>query len=75
VKPINTSPGQAGYDAIVSSIQSNVAGHNFLDPTLMAGEGMRRMVLVNFNGGSVSDPTFLRMSSRRCRPRALCSGS
>jgi len=58
VIPTNTAPGRAGYDAIVASIQANVSGHSYLDPAIMNGDAMRRIVLVNFNGGSVADPTF-----------------
>ena len=58
VIPANASPGQAGYNAIVTSIQANVAGHAYLDPAIMNGDAMRRMVFVNFNGGSVTAANF-----------------
>jgi hypothetical protein len=58
VRPLDKTPGQSGYNAIVTSIQANVLGHAYLDPTIMDGDAMRRMVFVNFNGGSVSAPTF-----------------
>lgn len=49
IRPVDFSAGTAGYDAFVA------AGSSY------AGEGdevMARMILVNWNGGSVSDPTF-----------------
>ncbi len=47
--PDDTSPGQGGYDAWLANP----------DPeALLGGEVMARMVLVNWNGGSVSDPTW-----------------
>jgi hypothetical protein len=58
VIPANTAPGEAGYQAIVSAVQPNVLGHTYQDPAIMAGDAIRRMVFVNWNGGSVSDVTF-----------------
>ena len=58
VIPTDKTPGQAGYNAIVSSIQANIPGHAYMDPAIMNGDAMRRMVLVNYNGGSVASPTF-----------------
>jgi len=47
--PADRSPGQGGYDAWAANA----------DPeALLGGEVMARTVLVNFNGGSISDPTF-----------------
>ncbi|MBI2429629.1 MAG: T9SS type A sorting domain-containing protein [Ignavibacteriales bacterium] len=48
--PVNKSPGTLGYDAWVAS--------NFNDNLHVAEEVMARMVFVNFNAGSISDPTF-----------------
>ena len=47
--PADTAPGSAGYDAWVNS---------GFDEALVAAEIMARIVLVNRNGGSVSDSTF-----------------
>jgi hypothetical protein len=47
--PTNTAPGTAGYDQFVA----DGANYDFNSPEVMA-----RTVLVNWNGGSVSDPTF-----------------
>jgi len=47
--PIDLTPGSVGYDAWVNS--------GFSDD-LIGDEIMARVVLANFNGGSVSDPTF-----------------
>jgi hypothetical protein len=46
--PIDVSPGTAGYDAFVSSG----------DDSQIDAEVMARTILVNWNGGSVSDSTF-----------------
>lgn len=47
--PVDRSPGQAGYTAWAANP----------DPeALLGGEVMARMVLVNFNAGSISDPTW-----------------
>lgn len=56
VLPANTSPGQAGYDAIAADCQANGGTtHVYLNTTVTAGtDVMRRMVLVNWNGGSIS---------------------
>ncbi|KAA0230803.1 hypothetical protein EDS67_05145 [candidate division KSB1 bacterium] len=53
--PNNQSPGDAGYQAFVTSVTTNPAGYEFGSDCV---EIMARMVLVNFNAGSVSDPTF-----------------
>jgi hypothetical protein len=47
-EPANKAPGSAGYDAWVASQSDNDIGD----------EVMARMVLVNWNGGSISDPTW-----------------
>ena len=47
--PVNKSPGTAGYDAWVAS--------NFNDNQI-GDEVMARIVFVNFNAGSIADPTF-----------------
>jgi hypothetical protein len=56
VIPEDRSPGESGYNAILSLIRSDVAGYPYLAGA--AGDAIRRMVLVNWNGGSVSDSTF-----------------
>jgi len=48
-RPPDKTPGQAGYDAWVADADPE----NLLD-----GEVMARMVLVNYNGGSVSSPLW-----------------
>lgn len=58
VLPVDISPGESGYHTILASIQADIPGHVYLDPTIMNGDVMRQMVLVNWNGGSVSDPTW-----------------
>lgn len=47
--PRDTSPGTAGYDAFVAA----GADYDFDSPEVLA-----RTVLVNWNGGTVTDPTF-----------------
>jgi hypothetical protein len=49
--PENTSPGTTGYDQFV--VNALAGTYNFNSPEVMA-----RMVLVNWNGGDVNDPTF-----------------
>jgi hypothetical protein len=58
VLPADQSPGQAGYQAIANDITADPANHEYLGPLTAGTEVMRRMVLVNWNGGSVSDTTF-----------------
>jgi len=58
VIPADQSAGRAGYDAITNEITTNPDAHEYLGPLTAGTDVMRRMVLVNFNGGSVSDPTF-----------------
>jgi hypothetical protein len=53
--PNDQTPGDAGYQAFVTSITTNLAGYGYLSD---CSEVMARMVLVNWNGGSISDPTF-----------------
>jgi hypothetical protein len=50
MNPANRSPGQAGYNASVAANGGALQTPN--------GEVMARTVLVNFNGGSVSDVSF-----------------
>jgi hypothetical protein len=45
-EPAVKTPGSAGYNSWVA------------DPTVIGNEVMARLVLVNYNGGSISDPTF-----------------
>jgi len=55
VIPKDMTPGESGYNAIVNKIQTEGEdNHQYLDPTIMSGDAIRRMVLVNWNGGSVS---------------------
>lgn len=49
--PANTAPGTAGYDQFVADATAGT--YDFASPEVMA-----RIVLVNWNGGSVSDTTF-----------------
>jgi len=58
VIPADQTPGQAGYEAITNEITTNPAAHEYLGPLTAGTDAMRRMVLVNWNGGDVSDPTF-----------------
>jgi hypothetical protein len=58
VKPADITPGEAGYNVIRDDAVNNTAGHVYLGPTTAGTDVMRRMVLVNWNGGSVSDATF-----------------
>ncbi len=58
VKPADISPGQAGYNVILADIQANPSAHVYLGPTTAGTDVMRRMVFVNFNGGSVSSPDW-----------------
>jgi hypothetical protein len=53
VIPENTSPGQAGYNELLAKIESEGSAYVYLDGT--QGDCLRRMVLVNWNGGDV-DP-------------------
>jgi len=53
--PNDASPGEAGYQAFVQSVTTNLAGYEFMGD---CDRVMERMVLVNWNGGSVSDPGF-----------------
>jgi hypothetical protein len=60
VLPADQSPGQAGYNAIVTDVQANGGTtHEYLSAAVTAEtDVLRRFVIVNWNGGSVSDPTF-----------------
>ncbi len=60
VLPADQSPGQAGYNAIAADVQANGGTtHEYLSTAVTAEtDVLRRFVLVNWNGGSVSDPTF-----------------
>lgn len=53
--PVNTAAGTAGYDAYVNAL---AAGDTAGALDQIGDEVMARMVLVNFNGGSISDPAF-----------------
>ena len=54
-QPVNKSAGTAGYDSYVNNLAS---GDTTAALDAIGDEVMARMVLVNFNGGSVSDPNF-----------------
>jgi hypothetical protein len=59
VEPSNTTPGHAGYDAIVAQVQADISGGQ--DPYLGGGTNgdvMRRMVLVGWNFGTVASGTY-----------------
>lgn len=58
VIPADQTSGQAGYMAIENEITTNPSVHEYLGPLTAGTDAMRRMVLVNFNGGDVTDPTF-----------------
>lgn len=52
--PVDMTPGDAGYKAWeAAELVAPGGGDN-----LVANQTLRRVVLVNFNGGSVSDPNF-----------------
>ncbi len=53
--PADKSFGTAGYDAYVNAL---AAGDTTTAENQIADEVMARLVLVNMNGGSVSDPSF-----------------
>lgn len=54
-QPVNKSFGTAGYDAYVNAL---AAGDTTAALNEIGDEVMARMVLVNMNGGSISDPAF-----------------
>ncbi len=56
VIPMDRTPGENSYNSLLSLIQSDLANYQYLDGT--AGDAMRRMVFINWDGGTVSDPTF-----------------
>jgi hypothetical protein len=59
VKPANTTAGHAGYDAIVTQVQADIAAGQ--DPYLgpgTSGDVMRRMVLVGWNFGTVAGGSY-----------------
>jgi hypothetical protein len=58
VIPADQSPGEAGYLAIENEITTNPSAHEYLGPLTAGSDAMRRMVLVNWNGGDVTDPSF-----------------
>src|SRR3972149_5829858 len=58
VIPLDKTPGESGYQSIVSNIQAGVAGHLFLDPTVIEDEGLRRVVLVAWNMGDTRSPLY-----------------
>ena len=56
VIPENEAPGEVGYNELLSKIQADVAAYEYLDGT--NGDALRRTVLVNWNGGDVTDASF-----------------
>jgi hypothetical protein len=59
VQPTDKSPGQAGYNAIVTQVAADIAAAK--DPYLGAGTNgdvIRRMVLVGWNFGTVASGTY-----------------
>jgi hypothetical protein len=52
VLPENDAPGEVGYNALLAKITAEGSGYVYLDGT--QGDVMRRMVLVNWNGGDVA---------------------
>ncbi len=56
VIPADRSPGEGGYNTLLAAIQADIPGYVYLDGA--DGDAIRRMVLVNWNGGSVADATF-----------------
>jgi hypothetical protein len=58
VKPADISPGESGYMTIMNDAVNNTAGHEYFGPTTAGTDVMRRIVLVNWNGGDVYDPSF-----------------
>jgi hypothetical protein len=58
--PTDATPGDAGYkawEAAALAIPGGQDDGSFYN-VLATDDAMRRMVLVNFNGGSVTDPTY-----------------
>jgi hypothetical protein len=53
--PTNATPGDAGYQAFANAVTSDLAGYSFEQD---GARVMERMVLVLWNGGSVSDANF-----------------
>ena len=66
--PVNKTPGTAGYDAYVNAL---AAGDTTAALDAIGTEVMARLVLVNMNGGSVSDPGFPVISPNRFRLQVL----
>jgi len=54
--PENETPGDAGYNELVTKIQTEGDAYEYLAGT--NGDALRRTVLVNWNGGSVEDASF-----------------
>jgi hypothetical protein len=53
--PNDRTPGDAGYQAFVTAVTTNLANYGYLSD---CSNVLRRMVLVNWNGGSVAGTTF-----------------
>lgn len=56
--PQDTSPGTAGYDAYVASLDFSTTPPNSGTYDFASPEVMARTVLINWNGGDVTDPTW-----------------
>ncbi len=73
VIPEDESPGESGYNTLLSLIEADVSGYSFQDGS--NGDVIRRMVLLNWNGGDVEagvynqdmpeDGTVFRISSTK----------
>ncbi len=59
VKPTNASPGHAGYDAIIDSVNAEIAsGRDAYLGGATAGDILRRVVLIGWNFGNVAPGTY-----------------
>jgi len=56
VRPADETPGQAGYEALIAKIQAEGSGYVNLDGT--NGYAIRRLVLVNWNGGDCATGVY-----------------
>lgn len=60
IMPPNAAPGDAGYKAFEQAVTTNLTGYQSVYEVgdAAGAEVWARVVLFNWNGGSVSDPTF-----------------
>ena len=56
VQPRDRTPGESGYNAIAAEV--NAGTHVYLGSSTAGTDVIRRLVLVNWDGGSVSDPSW-----------------